>query len=50
MKLGTEEIAKYPFLKETGDYLRDKGFTLEQFGNEDFKPIVDMALSRIQIS
>lgn len=51
MKLGTEEIAKYPFLKEAGDYLREKGFTLEQFGkDEDFKPIIDKALSRIQIA
>ena len=50
MKLGTEEIAKYPFLSEAGTYLREKGFTLEQFGDEDFKPIIDLALSRIQIA
>ncbi|MGQ0605587.1 MAG: DNA primase [Candidatus Nitrosotenuis sp.] len=50
MKLGTEEIAKYPFLSEAGIYLREKGFTLEQFGDEDFKPIIDLALSRIQIA
>ncbi len=50
MRLGTEEIAKYPFLSEAGTYLREKGFTLEQFGDEDFKPIIDLALSRIQIA
>jgi len=51
VKLGTEEIAKYPFLTEAGNYLREKGFTLEQFGNdEDLKPIIDLALSRIQIA
>ena len=51
MKLGTEEIAKYPFLTEAGNYLREKGFTLEQFGNDaDLKPIIDLALSRIQIA
>lgn len=50
MKLGTEEIAKYPFLSEAGTYLREKGFTLEQFGDEDFKPIIDLALARIQIA
>jgi len=50
MKLGTEEMAKYPFLSEAGTYLREKGFTLEQFGDEDFKPIIDLALSRIQIA
>ena len=49
MKLGTEEIAKYPFLTEAGNYLREKGFTLEQFGNDaDLKPIIDLALNRIQ--
>jgi DNA primase large subunit len=51
VKLGTEEIAKYPFLTEAGNYLREKGFTLEQFGNDaDLKPIIDLALSRIQIA
>ena len=51
MKLGTEEIAKYPFLTEAGNYLREKGFTLEQFGSdEDLKPIIDLALARIQIA
>ena len=51
MKLGTEDLAKYPFLTEAGNYLREKGFTLEQLGNdEDLKPIIDLALSRIQIA
>src|SRR5437773_531674 len=30
LQLGIKELAKYPFLAETGDYLRDKGFNLEQ--------------------
>ena len=30
--VGTEEKAKYPFLAEAGQYLKDQGFTLEQFG------------------
>jgi DNA primase large subunit len=49
LKLGTEEIAKYPFLTEAGNYLREKGFTLEQFDkDEDLRPIIGLALSRIE--
>jgi DNA primase large subunit len=49
LKLGTEEIAKYPFLTEAGNYLREKGFTLEQFDkDEDLLPITKLALSRIE--
>jgi DNA primase large subunit len=49
LKLGTEEIAKYPFLTEAGNYLREKGFTLEQFDkDDDLKPIIELALRRIE--
>lgn len=49
LKLGKEEIARYPFLTEAGNYLREKGFTLEQFAkDEDLRPIVDLAVSRIE--
>lgn len=49
LKLGTEDIAKYPFLTEAGNYLREKGFTLEQFDkDEDLRPIIDLAVSRIR--
>lgn len=51
LDLGTDEMAKYPFLAESGQYLKDKGFSLEQFGNDpDLKPILDKALSRIEIA
>jgi DNA primase large subunit len=49
LKLGTEEKAKYPFLTEAGDHLREKGFTLEQFDkDDDLKPIIELALRRIE--
>ena len=49
LDLGTDEMAKYPFLAESGQYLKDKGFSLEQFGNDpDLKPILDKALNRIE--
>ena len=42
-------MAKYPFLAEAGQYLKDKGFSLDQFGTDtDLKPIVDKAYSRIE--
>ncbi len=51
LKLGTEEIAKYPFLTEAGNYLREKGFTLEQFDKDgDLRPIIELAFSRIEIA
>ncbi len=44
-------MAKYPFLAEAGKYLKDKGFSLEQFGSDpDLKPILDKAYNRIEIA
>ena len=49
VSLGHDEIAKYPFLAEAGEYLQDKGFTLEQFATDpDLQIIVDKAYERIE--
>ena len=49
VSLGHDEISKYPFLEEAGKYLRDKGFTLEQFATDpDLQIIVDKAYERIE--
>lgn len=49
--LGHDEIAKYPFLTDAGQYLKDKGFTLEQFGTDpDLKLLVDKAYHRIEVA
>jgi len=49
ISLGQDEIAKYPFLADAGQYLKDKNFTLEQFGTDpDLKVIVDKAYHRIE--
>ncbi len=49
--LGKDEIAKYPFLADAGQYLKDKGFTLQQFGTDpDLRLSVDKALSRVLVS
>ena len=51
LNLGTDEMAKYPFLTEAGQYLKDKGFNLDQFGTDpDLKPILDKAYHRIEIA
>ena len=40
-----DEMAKYPFMADAGQYLKDKGFTLEQFGSDpDLKLFVDKAI------
>ncbi len=47
--LGTDEITKYPFLTEGGQFLKDKGFSLEQFCSDpDLKIIVNNAYQRIE--
>lgn len=51
INLGQDEIAKYPFLADAGQYLKDKGFSLEQFANDpDLKLIVDKAFHRIEVA
>jgi len=48
INLGQDEMAKYPFLADAGQYLKDKGFTLEQFGTDvDLKPFLEKAWNRI---
>ena len=51
LALGQDEIAKYPFLADAGQYLKDKGFTLEQFGTDpDLKQLIDKAFNRIEVA
>ncbi len=51
LALGQDEIAKYPFLADAGQYLKDKGFRLEQFGTDpDLKVLVEKAYERIRVA
>ena len=51
LTLGQDEMAKYPFLGDAGTYLKEQGFTLEQFGTDpDLAPLIEMAFERIQIA
>lgn len=49
--LGTDEMAKYPFLANAGQYLKEQGFTLEIFGTDpDLSVIIDKAYHRIEVA
>ena len=49
--LGEDEKAKYQFLGDAGAYLKEQGFTLEQFGTDpDLKSLIDMAYQRIKVA
>ena len=49
--LGQDEKAKYPFLADAGEYLKDKGFSLVQFGSDPvLKLSVEKALHRIKVA
>ena len=49
--LGEKEVAKYPFLADAGQYLRDKGFTLEQFGTDpDMAHVIRNAFERVRVA
>ena len=50
LQLGIKDLAKYPFLAETGEYLRDKGFNLVQLSHPDWHPIVEKAYGRIVVA
>ncbi len=50
LKIGVKDLAKYPFLTEAGQYLKDTGLSLEQLGHSDWKPIVEKAYGRIVVA
>ena len=51
LALGQDEMAKYPFLADAGQYLKDMGFKLDQFGTDpDLKILVEKAFERIQVA
>ena len=47
--MGTGDLAKYPFLNEAGEYLRESGFGWEELERPDMKDIIDRATERIQV-
>ena len=50
LQIGIRDLAKYPFLAETGEYLKDKGFKIDQLDHPDWKPIMEKAYGRIIVA
>ncbi|MDA7952539.1 MAG: DNA primase [Nitrosopumilus sp.] len=49
LEVGEDELARYPFLDEAGDYMKDTGFSLEDLAADPaFGRVRDMALARIE--
>jgi DNA primase large subunit len=47
LELGVEDLAKYPFLEETGNYIRSRGFTISEISQPEFKKVVERAKERV---
>ena len=47
IQLGKGDLAKYPFLSEAGDYLKELDYNLEEFGDPSRKRIIERAYQRI---
>ena len=49
IKLGPEEIVKYPFVEDAVSYIQKNGFTLDVLGTDpDMRAYIDMAMKRIR--
>ncbi len=49
IRLGTGDLARYPFLNEAGEYLRQSGFGWEELDRSDMAEIIERAADRIEI-
>ncbi len=45
--LGDEDLAKYPFLVDAGEYVRKRGFNLNDISQPDLDPVIERAKSRV---
>lgn len=48
IKLGTADLAKYPFLNEASDYIRQTHFDLEEFNRPEMKHIISRAAEMLE--
>lgn len=46
--LGKDDLAKYPFLEEAGNYIRETHFDLDDFNRSEFLHIIERATKRIE--
>jgi DNA primase large subunit len=50
IKLGSGDLAKYPFLREAGDYVRQTGLNWDELASPEFTNILDRAVERIEVA
>jgi DNA primase large subunit len=48
IRMAGNDLAKYPFLNEAGEYLRESGFGWEELDRQDMKYIIDRAAERVE--
>ena len=42
------DLAKYPFLLEAQEYIRELGFTIEDIAQPEFSPVLERAEKRLE--
>ncbi len=42
------DLAKYPFLQEAQEYIRELGFTIDDIAQPEFSPVLDRAEKRLE--
>src|SRR5213596_2014177 len=42
------DLAKYPFLAEASDYVRELGFSIDEIAAPEFGPVLDRAEKRLE--
>lgn len=48
IKIGTADLAKYPFLNEASDYIRETHFDFQEFNRPEMKHIIERAADRLE--
>jgi DNA primase large subunit len=48
LKLGPADLAKYPFLDEASNYIRDTTFAIDEFDRPEMDHIVRRAVNRLE--
>jgi DNA primase large subunit len=48
IRIGTGDLAKYPFLNEASDYVRETHFDFQEFNRPEMKHIIDRAAQRLE--
>ncbi len=47
MQFGTDDLAKYTFLPEAGDYVRTQGLSVSDLASKDYRKVVERARERV---